>query len=302
MKRELNKFLFKLLLLGLVVALGYAALYRFRIYPVLTVSQLFDSKVLDARRQLSGPVRLIVTGSSEGLYDLDSKMIADSLDRSFYNFASWGMQMSDIGAALRAFVQQYRPSYLVICTCDRDFMYAPTPSYADYARTPAWVREAAPQYFYIRNYSPIRVLWRRRFKSRRPRLDAWGGASVEEMWQGLVKNEGDDRLQFPTAFSDLQYRSLDSLCRYLKVQKVTFAFVQVPTEARFAGESGGPKSQDAHANRCRSIVTSAGGIYLNYFEPAIFPDSLFADHTHLTRAGATVLTRKMIGDLKAIIK
>lgn len=234
MKRQLNWFLVKFLLLSLMPVLGFAVLYRCRIYPVLTTSQLFDSKMLDAQRRLPARVKLVIAGSSVALYDLDSKLIADSLERSFYNFASWGMQMSDIGAALRVLVKEYRPALVVICSCDRDFMTAPTPFNSAYVGTTAWIREDIPWYFYIRNYNPVRTLWRRRFRSRRPRMDAWGGAPVEGMWQGLPANLRDGLLDFPTAFTGLQYRALDSLCGFLKETGVRFAFVQVPVEARFA--------------------------------------------------------------------
>ena len=81
MKRGLNRFLLKLALLGLPILVGYEILYRFGIYPVLTNSQLFDNKMLDVQRHPPAGVKLMAMGSSVTLYDLDSRMLGQDLDR-----------------------------------------------------------------------------------------------------------------------------------------------------------------------------------------------------------------------------
>jgi hypothetical protein len=302
MRRQLNRFLLKLLLLALPVVAGFEILYRLSIYPVLTNSLLFDYKMLEAQRHPPGEVKLLAMGSSVTLYDLDSRMLGRDLGLSYHNFASWGMQITDIGAALHALVKEYRPSYVLICSSVRDFMYPATGSYADYAQTSDWIRERFPEYFYLRNYSPIHTLYLRRFKSRRPHLDAWGGASIDEMWQGMVRNDNDEHLDFPTPDAELQYRALDSLCAYLTVEKVRLIFVQSPMEARYTNTVARQQALAAHFERCRAVVRSWGEDYFNYYDTTVFSDSLFADLTHLSKVGQEVLTRKMVTDLKGVVQ
>lgn len=302
MRRGLNRFLLKLFLLALPVVAGYELLYRFSIYPVLTNSQFFDYKILEALRHPTGEVKLMAMGSSITLYDLDSRKLVRDLGVSYYNFASWGMQLTDIGAVLHALVKEYRPSYVLICSSARDFMYPATGSYFDYAHTADWIRERFPEYFYLRNYSPVHSLYLRRFKSRRPHLDAWGGASVDEMWQGFARNDNDEHLDFPTGDTELQYRALDSLCAYLTAEKVRLIFAQSPMEARLTNTDGRKQALAAHFDRCRAIVRGWGQDYLNYYDTTVFSDSLFADLTHLSKAGQEVLTGKMVSDLKRIVQ
>ena len=302
MKRPVTHFLLKLLLLVLPVIAGFELLYRLSIYPVLTNSLLFDYKMLEAQRHPPGEVKLLAMGSSVTLYDLDSRLIRDGLGVSYHNFASWGMQVTDIGAALRALVKEYHPSYVLMCSSPRDFMFHATGSYADFAGTPAFFRERFPEYFYIRNYSPIHSLYIRRFHSRRPHLDASGGASIDEMWEGVVRDDKDEHLDFPTAYTEMQYRSLESLCAFLRAEKVRLIFAQGPMEERYTNTAARKQSLAAHFERCRGIVAAQGFDYFDYYDNAVFPDSLFADLTHLSKAGQVVLTGRIVADLTGIVK
>lgn len=302
MRRRLNRFLLKLFLIALPVFAGYEVLYRLGIYPVLTNSQFFDYKMLEALRHPPGEVKLMAMGSSVTLYDLDSRMLGRDLGLAYYNFASWGMQITDIGAVLHVLVKEYRPSYVLICSSPRDFMYPATGSYFDYAHTADWIRERFPEYFYLLNYNPVHSLYLRRYESRRPHLDAWGGASVDEMWQGFVWNDNDEHLDFPTADAELQYRALDSLCAFLRAEKVGLIFAQSPMEARYTNTDVRKRALAAHFERCRAIVGRWGQHYLNYYDTTVFSDSLFADLTHLSKAGQEVLTQKMVSDLKGVVQ
>ncbi|HXD77532.1 MAG TPA: hypothetical protein VN616_06970 [Puia sp.] len=299
MERPPAKFLLKLALMALPVFAGYEMLYRLSIYPVLTASQFFDYKVLEAGRHPPGKLSLMAVGSSVTLYDLDSRVIADSLQVPYYNFGSWGMQMTDIRAVLGGLVAAYHPCAVLICASPREFMLPRTPSYADYAGTAAFIRERFPEYFYVRNFNPVHTLWLRRFRSRRPTMDAWGGASVEEMWKGVVRHDKGEQLAFPTADTEAQYAALDSVCRYLREQHIRLVFAQAPMEARYTDSERGRRELAAFQARCGSIVGAAGGNYFNYYDTTVFPDSLFADLTHLTRAGGSILTRKIVADVKA---
>jgi hypothetical protein len=301
MGRGLNRFLLKLVLLALPVVVGYEILYRLRIYPVLTNSQLFDNKMLDVQRHPPGGVKLMAMGSSVTLYDLDSRMLGQDLGVTYYNFASWGMQMTDIGVVLQALVKEYRPSYVLICSSPRDFVNPANGSYFDYAGTASWIRERFPEYFYLRNYNPVHVLYRRRFKSPRPHFDAWGGAAVDEMWKGVVRQDFDEHLDFPTPGTELQYRALDSLCAFLRAEKVGLIFVQAPMEARYVNTAARRQVLAAHFERCRAIVQGWGHDYFNYYNTTVYADSLFADLTHLSAAGREVFTEKMVTDLRRVL-
>lgn len=302
MNRPSKRFLLKLALLALPVLAGFELLYRLSIYPVLTVSQFFDYKLLETARHPPGKLTLMAMGSSVTLYDLDSRVIMDSLRVPYYNFGSWGMQVTDISAVMGGMVSRYRPAFVLVCVTPRDFMYPRTPSYAEYAGTAAFFRDRFPQYFYIRNFSPVHRLWLRRYRSRRPTMDAWGGASIEEMWKGVERHDQGEQLGFPTASTESQYAALDSLCRGLRDQHVKLILAQAPMAARYTGSDSGRRALAAYFARCQSIVRSEGGYYFNYYDTTVFPERLFADLTHLTHTGRAVLTRELVTDIKSIVK
>jgi hypothetical protein len=58
---------------------------------------------------------------------------------------------------------------------------------------------------------------------------------------------------------------------------------------------------DTHFARCRTIVEGRGGVYLNYYNPTIFTDSLFADQYHLQDKGSVIFTEKVVADVKKIM-
>ena len=58
----------------------------------------------------------------------------------------------------------------------------------------------------------------------------------------------------------------------------------------------------AHFDRCRSIIESRGGTYLNYHNTTIFTGSLFVDQYHLQNAGAIIFTKEAVADLKNLVK
>jgi hypothetical protein len=294
--------LLKLLAMIASVVLLFELLYRLGIYPVLTTSQTFDYKIMAAQRYPIGELKVLAAGSSAALYDISSRVMVEGVGPSYYNFGSWGMQITDMGIVLHALVEKYRPPYVVICSSVRDFMTPATASYAEYAAAPSFFRDHFPEYFYVRNYSPLHTLAFRRFQSRRPHFDPQGGAFVAEMWEGVALDRFADHLDFPTGSSELQYRALDSLCGWLRAQNVKLLFVQSPTRASYTNSPERRQALAAHIGRCRAIVDSGGGHFVNYHDTAIFADSLFVDLTHLSEAGGVLFTKKIVTDLKEIMR
>lgn len=292
----------KLLAMCASVVILFEVLYRLGIYPVLTISQTFDYKILDAQRHSDGEVNVLAGGSSVALYDINSRVMVEGVGPRYHNFGSWGMQITDIAAALHALVEKYRPPYVVVCSSVRDFINPATPAYAEYAAAPSFFRDRFPEYFYIRNYSPLHMLFFRRFHSRRPHFDPQGGAFVAEMWEGVAKDRYAGHLDFPTGSSELQYRALDSLCGWLREQNIKLLFVQSPTRASYTNSPARRQALAAHIERCRTIVDLCGGRFVNYQDTAVFVDSLFVDLTHLSEAGGVLFTKKIVMDLKGIMR
>ena len=295
MRRPLNAFLRKLLLYILLVLIGYEVAWRVGLYPVMTVSELFDHKIRQARESPTDP-NVMSIGSSQTLFGLNSATIADSLDPMYHNGGSWGLQLTDTWVTLPVLLEEYPPGEIILCASIWDFIAASNASYSEYARTPPIIRHYLPEYFYLRNYRPLSFLYQRR-SAHQPLYDRWGGATMGGLKDRFIPDR--ENMTFPTASTAGNYRSLDSIGDYLQRRKVRFIFVQMPIESRYFGIDSLRGKVSAYFSQCQRLVEGRGGIYLNYSEVPV-PDSLFMDMEHIDSMGAIVLTRKLVSDLKRI--
>ena len=300
MKNPINKFLLKVLLFVLPVLVFFELLFRLGFAPIVTNSTLFDIKMLAVQKYHVKNIKLLAIGSSLTLYELNSNIIVRNFNMSYYNFASWGLQIADMKRLLTSLVKTNEPKYVIICSSFPDFMLPPNNSYLNYINTNSYIKDNFPEYFYFKNYNSIHQIIRRKFNTYPLVLDNWGGASLKGM--NINNSKWNDHDIFPTKYSRANYEALDSLSTFLKEQNVKFIFIQVPIKKSYTNTDQSKQIIQSHFDRCRSIVEGKGGIYLNYYNTTIFTDSLFIDQYHLQDAGAIILTKEIAGDLKKIIK
>ncbi len=281
-------------LFGILLRLGFA--------PIVTSSGLFDAKMRHIKKQHVKQVNLMAIGSSITLYELKSDLVTQSLDTSYYNFASWGIQINDMRLMLYKFIPEHRPKYVIICASLGEFMSPPNPTYLNYLNTPGFIRNNLPELFYLKNYNSIhQIIWRKYFEYPIS-FDVQGGASLTVKPKDINRKMWDAHDEFPTKYTQSNYNGLDSLAVWLKQQNIKFIFVQAPIKKSYANTAYYQQRINTHFDKCRSIIESRGGIYLNYYDTTIFTDSLFVDQYHLQNAGAIVFTKEIVADLKKVIK
>jgi hypothetical protein len=302
MKSKLNIFVWKVLLFVLPIVLGFEVLFRLGFYPIITNSMLFDHKMIKASKDHIREVKLLAMGSSCALYDLRSEVMVRNFDLPYYNFSSWGLQIPDMRLLLTDLVGQYRPEYVIICSSPWDFMKPPNDTYRNYTAMPPFVRNHFPEAFYFKSFASIHALIYRKWESYRPAIDRWGGMPMNIPEKDIRRERWDKDFLFPTPYSEDAYKELDTLSAWLQDRKVRLIFAEMPINVVFDNAAEAGRLIAAHIEKCRSIVTAHGGVYLNYHEPAVFADSLFFDQTHLQVAGAEIMTRELAADLKGIIK
>jgi len=302
MKTRLIIFLLKALLFLLPVLLGFEVLFRLGFYPIMTNSILFDHKMIQVGKDGIREVKLMAMGSSCALYDLSSEVMVRHFDLPYYNFSSWGLQVPDMRLLLTALVQQYRPEAVIICSSPWDFMKPPNDSYRNYTSMPSFVRNHLPEAFYFRPFSSIHALFYRKWEGYPASIDHWGGMPKNIPEKEIHRQQWDKNFLFPTPCTEDAYEALDTLGAWLQDQQVRLIFAEAPLNMVFDNAAEAGPLLAAHIERCRSIVTKHGGVYLNYHDPARFPDSLFFDQTHLQAPGAAILTEQLAADLSRIIK
>jgi hypothetical protein len=239
-------------------------------------------------------VELMAMGSSIGFYALDSRELVDSVDSAYYNFSTWNLQISDMKNLLSAFVKDYQPKYVLLCSSFGDFTKPMDETYLNYVNTPGYIRQHVPEFFYLKNYRSIHQMAYREHIAKPIAMDKWGTGVLAPDHQQNV----DVPLQFPSRYTSDNYNALDTLAAWLRDEHVKFIFVQSPARSYYLSEP----VRKTHFEKCRSIVENDGGIYLNYYNPAIFNDTLFFDKIHFRTSGAKLLTKEMIPALHSIIK
>jgi hypothetical protein len=296
------KFLFKTLLFALPVLLVFEVLFRLGYFPVITNSTLFDLKMIRLQKQHIKRVKVMSIGSSVSLYELNSDIILQNLHMSYYNFATWSLQISDMRVLLKSFVKDYQPRYVIIGSSIGDFISPSNETYLNYINTDAHIRKNFPEVFYFKNYTSIHQIIRRKHTAFPVQLDSWGGALLTIKAKDINQEKWNEHNIFPTKYTTNQYHELDSLGIWLQEQHIKLIFVQVPIKASYANTPASKQILQHHFDQCRAIIEKHEGVYLSYYNPAVFTDSLFFDQYHLQAAGGVVLTRHLVSDLKKIIK
>ena len=300
-KGQLNKFVIKAIVFALPVFVLFEVLFRLGFTPIVTSSDLFDTKMRHIKKQHITQVNLMAIGSSITLYELKSDIVRQNLDTSYYNFASWGIQITDMRLMLDKFIPVHQPKYVIMCASLGEFMSAPNSTYANYLNTPGFIRKSLPELFYLKNYNSIhQIIWRKYFEY--PiNFDAWGGASLTVKPKDINRKMWDAHDIFPTKYTQSNYVGLDSLAGWLKQKNIKFIFIQAPIKKSYANTAFYQQRINTHFDKCRSIIEGQGGIYLNYYNTAIFNDSLFVDQYHLQNTGAIIFTKEVVAGLKNVI-
>jgi hypothetical protein len=301
MKRKVFIFSAKLIVFLIPVLLFFELLFLAGYTPIFTNSTLFDTKMMAVQKEHIKGVKIMALGSSITLFELNSELIVKNLDSPYYNFGSWGLQMVDMNNLITGYVNAYHPNYVIICSSISDFVSAQNDSYFNYINTPRWIKDHLPEYFYFKNFNSIHQVIRRKIKAYPLILDEWGGAPLRIKPTNKV-DILNDRVVFPTKYTNENYNKLDSLASFLHGQHIQLIFMQSPIRNSRVDTLVSQQVLNTHFAACKAIVEKNGGVYLNYDNPQIYADSLFVGRYHLMDTGAIILTKEMIPDLKQIIK
>ena len=183
-----------------------------------------------------------------------------------------------------------------------EFMGPANDSYLNYFNTPRFIRNNLPELFYFKNYNSVHQIFRRKYFEYPINFDRWGGASLIVKPKDINHKMWDAHDVFPTRYIQSNYNELDSLAGFLKAKGIKFIFVQAPIKRSYANTPYYQQRIQTHFDKCRSIVEHRDGIYLNYYSPTVFIDSLFVDQYHLQDAGARVFTTMLVRNLMELIK
>jgi hypothetical protein len=303
--------LLRLFTICVCVVFLFVILYKYGYSPIYTDSMTFDLKADHVEEHALDQIDVIAIGSSITLYNLDSKTLLEGKKYTYYNFASWGLQMIDIEMILRNRLRQYHPKYVIMCSNITDFQAPANRTYPEFFDTELpLIKRFKPALYYFNYHSVFDLIIRKRHVTQittdfdheySMRLDNYGGASLNVPKENLGEKYYTAVKTFPTSFTAENYEALRKICVLLNKMNIKPIFVQSPTGSRYMKTSNASEIFNTHQRKCKWIIEKHGGIYLNFHNPTIFSDNLFVDQFHLQRTGAIVLTKKVVGAISGIL-
>jgi len=311
--KQYSVFLGKVAAIFVPILALFTLLYFIGYTPLLTSSISFDAKLKYIKEKQIKQTDIIAIGSSMTLNNLSSDVIKDSLSKSYFNFASWGLQINDTYDVTNDYISRYKPKCIIVVSSITDFTNNNlSSSINNYLSTSRYIKDNLEWYFYIKNFNSIGEI-----RSRKKELakcealnnddysslqfDEAGGILLDIPKEKISLKRWNDHLLFPTTYSSSHYKALGRLSALLKNQKIQFIFVQPPIKMQYVTTLVSQQIVDHHFLKCKNIVESYGGIYLNFHGIKEFTkDSLFVDQYHLSSTGAALFTKKITHSLKDI--
>lgn len=291
------------------VLILYMVLAAMGFQPLITNSISFDAKLQNFAERKDKHADLLAIGSSMTLNNVDSQVITDSLTQSYYNLASWGLQMDDIKRMLQYYVPIIKPKAVLIASSTRDFEAMGNETVTNYLNAPEYLKTFKP-YFYYENFNPLLSIAARKKELKEDYrmtddyssliFDKNGGVLLNISPANIASGgRWNAKFPFPTKFTEHQYKVLDSLASYLNTQHVKLFFIQQPIRKAYQAYLNDPKILQHHFAVTEAIIKRNNGVYLNLIDmPEFADDKYFADQHHLMAAGAAIATKKAVGVMK----
>lgn len=307
-KNNIVAFLIKVFLVAGPAIAGIVFFSGSGFLPLITDSIGFDAKLYEIQKGKIQNVELLSIGSSMTFNNLNSDVIKENFELSYYNAGIWGMQISHDRYLSNYYIEKFKPRYVIVCSSIPDFEKIDNfdpPAYFD-----LYISDHFMDYFYFRNFNP-KALRKRNdmyvdFKKDNSdytslRFDSFGGVSLNMSKENISVARWNEEIKFPTRHTEFHYKELGRLADIFKEKNIEFIFIQTPIKESALKESSTKKAVSSHFIRSQLIVERHGGHYFNLHNPQIFTDSLFVDQFHLSEPGSRVFTKQVANTLKKII-
>lgn len=270
------------------------------IAPQFTGNASFDQKLLYLREHppKSGPIGLVV-GSSMALNNVDTDVLASSLDRPFLNLGVWGLGTAEAGRIADQFDRLYGASEIILVAQFFEMKEEPAERFAipdaalhEYLKGNAWLADIEYRDFY--ESLRMRSRWARSFENQHRytslKFSETGAAPL------LIRPDQSDpsRWNPPQPFSveckDCM-REIESMCVAFREKNIPFSVVMPPL-TQWIGEH----REDVRAayadrrTRLAAVLKRCGAPLFDAAKWAKFDDACFADFAHLNATGMRRMT------------
>ena len=269
-----------------------------------TSSISFDSKIYELRQRHFDTLSTIAIGSSMTLNNLNSnEWVSATNDSSFYNISSWGQSILEDCEIIRAMVPLYHPSRVVIFSHCIDFYESHVTNLSRIVSYLKYRYSFSEAHFdALSIYSNTNQLYSSLQKDSLDysslNYDDFGGVPLNIQGTHVDESRWNTMADFIFSPDNICYSALSEICLYLRERNVSFVLVNTPTRSHYYSDIIDDVYK--HIHHCDSIISAQGQFFIDEMDFQAYPDSLFADCSHLNRFGASLLTRSVCNRLNQL--
>jgi len=297
MNNFLKKFLLFISLPALIVGVFLVTDYHNLPAPKYTWSYSLNEKLF---RFDNFDCDYLCVGSSTALNNVNSGEIVSgfSSDR-YFNFASWGIKVTDIHSLLKVYLNDYKPRCVIFVSNILDF----NPSFQLLKEDQVAQRIANPNkyiavtdYFthfdlpYYYKYYQLNRKYRSTDTTNASMMfDKYGGVPLRSpKIPGVNNTNWNDSLDFSQLLEE-NYYYLDTILKMLSTRGINFVFVMSPIREGLIDENYRVHIKE-HKRKVRKILDNYNYQFIDATE-RLWPDTLFFDYAHLNQQGAGIFTK-----------
>ena len=292
----------------IVLLLLFSGWYLFQanIPPYYSNSFSLNTKLLHIQKQSFNKFDVITMGSSMTLSNLNSEVIVNKFGNNYYNFSSWGQDISMTRYFGEIYAKLYEPRLVIICSYYGDFVETSI-NYSSFSPTLFSSKINVLNWFHAgctnfrrakRDFKNNQHFFSHREQYESLVFDPYGGVPLNVPKSKIDSIRWNQELICTTSKS--QYEELEKLSKYLFDRNIKLVLVQVPIRKGIIDEQK-KKQMEQHRIKCEKILNAHTNIYLDYaLEETLSNEELFLDRTHLNEIGAKLFTQKLIDDIDSL--
>jgi hypothetical protein len=277
--------------------------------PPLSDSYSLNEKI-EFLRAAKKDAHVLAIGSSIALNNLHSETIAKRIHGGiFLNTSSWGMNMGDNYALLKAVYGVYHPDTLIIASSISEFELPAKK--ADYKRVQSYLTagDFVADLYHVRcfnlRYYMDNAKYKKLVQSARNQyeylvFDQYGGVNIDD--KDFKIDQRRWKVDFDTKkISVSNYDYVDSISAFCKLKNIKLLFFQSPFRKGIYVNLGAKKSKElqTHVDRIATILKRDNQILIDA-DKVLWDDALYLDGEHFSAKGAQAFTTYCFDQLDSL--
>ena len=306
----MRRFLIHAMLFGTLSLLGIAAYFQynrpFLPAPRITPNAVLNMKLSHLRHRGGHTAHVLALGSSMTMNNLSSGPVMTLFDdTSYVNMGAWGVDMEQCAGLAEVLVPYLRPTTVMVVSNLNDLVndgeryVIDTTRVAHYlmhwGNTESYMRSLRPAY-YLREMerNDVRMFDHGNYEFMG--VDDHGWAPLDVPRERISKERWERRPPRAKWLANYQYAALERLATYLRSRNIRLVFIQSPYRDGVRNAEV-DRVVDEHLGHLQRLLGPMGHHLITATDRS-WPDTLFADYSHLNQQGADMFSQYAMDKLR----